>query len=138
MIKSSYIECFSERALYLSWKRVLASVGSDAKDFFGISIFTEKPKFHLEKLSKLIISNEYLPRRPFKYFAPKKTGTQRTKTVLKIEDAIVYQAIGNHIAEITYDDLNKTRNCVFGSVLNADVKKGVKLLEEDPEDYYFF
>lgn len=138
MKKSSYENCFSEKALLLSWERVLASVGADAKDYFGISLFNIDLDRNIKKLSNSLLDKKYIPQRAFKYFEPKKNGTQRTKTVLGIEDALVYQAISNHIAEIVYTQLKETDKSVFGSVLNKDVSKGVVLLDEDPDSYYFF
>ncbi|SDT05475.1 RNA-directed DNA polymerase [Winogradskyella sediminis] len=138
MKKSTYEKCFSKTSLKLSWERVISSVGADAKDYFGIGVFSRNTDIVLEELSKLIISEKYQPKRPFKYFEPKKSGTQRTKTVLNIEDALVFQAISNHIAELEYSNLNETNESVFGSVLNKDVSKGIKLLDEEPENFYFF
>lgn len=131
-------KCFAPKAMMLSWERANISIGSDAKDYFGISIYQSNIKKRLDQLSERILNGKYQPLRPFKYFEPKSTGTQRTKTVLNIEDALVYQAIGNHIAELLYQELEETRQSVFGSVLNANVKNGVKLLDEETEDYYFF
>lgn len=138
MKKSTYEKCFSKTSLKLSWERVISSVGADAKDYFGIGVFSRNTDIVLEKLSELIISEKYQPKKPFKYFEPKKSGTQRTKTVLNIEDALVFQAISNHIAELEYSNLNETNESVFGSVLNKDVTKGNKLLDEEPENFYFF
>lgn len=138
MKKSSYENCFSNSSLKLSWERVISSVGADAKDYFGINVFSINTDLILDKLSKKILSEKYQPKKPFKYFEPKKSGTQRTKTVLDIEDALVFQAISNHIAELEYSHLNETNKCVFGSVLNKDVSKGVELLEEEPENFYLF
>ena len=133
-----FLECFSYKAILLAWERVISSVGTDAKDYFGISVFNSNLDKHLKELTNNIVAGKYKPNRPFKYFEPKLNGTQRTKTVLNIEDAIVYQSIANHIAEVNYDYLFETRNLVFGSVLSPEVKKGVMLLDEDKEDYYFF
>lgn len=138
MKKSSYADCFSEKALLLSWERVLASVGADAKDYFGISLFSRELEQSLSNLSQLLQNKKYIPKRAFKYFEPKKNGTQRTKTVLGIQDALIYQAISNHIGEIFYDQLKETDKSVFGSLLHVDVVKGVSLLDEDPDSYYFF
>ncbi len=138
MKKSTFEDCFSKEAMLLSWERVLSSVGDDARDFFGISVFKENLDESLDKVIESITSSLYNPKRPFKYFEPKSTGTQRTKTVLGIEDALVYQAIANHIAELYYPLLLETNQSVFGSILNKDVSKGIKLLSEDPDDYYFF
>lgn len=133
-----FSKCFSNESMLLAWERVLSSVGTDAKDYFGISVYSNNLNKHLEELQKNILNGDYIPQRPFKYFEPKINGTQRTKTVLNIEDAIVYQAIANHIAESSYEYLSETRSFVFGSVLSADVKKGNKILEEDTIDFYFF
>lgn len=138
MKQSSYTECFSERALFLSWERVLASVGADAKDFFGINLFKGDLEKSLSDLRLRIQAKEYIPKRAFKYFEPKKNGTQRTKTVLGIQDALIYQAISNHIGEIYFDQLKETDKSVFGSLLHEDVNKGVSLLDEDPDSFYFF
>lgn len=139
MENSTYEKCFNKLSLRLAWERVIASVGADAKDYFGISIFNNDLDIMLDALSELLLSTKYIPRRPFKYFEPKKSGTQRTKTVLGIEDAIVFQAISNHIAELEYSSLKETSHCVFGSVLNVNVPKGVELLDENiPDEFYFF
>jgi hypothetical protein len=138
MYSNFFLNCFSADSLLLAWERVLASVGTDAKDYFGISIYASNLDKYLNDLSNSIVSGKYKPKRPFKYFEPKINGTQRTKTVLDIDDAIVYQAIANYIAQNNYEYLSETRHFVFGSVLNSAVKKGTKLLEEDTIDFYFF
>lgn len=138
MKKSTYEHCFSESSLKLSWERVISSVGADAKDYFGIGVFRNNTDKMLTSLSELLLSEKYQPKRPFKYFEPKKSGTQRTKTVLDIEDALVFQAISNHIAELEYSSLIETNECVFGSVLNENVSKGNNLLDEEPDNFYFF
>ena len=130
--------CFSKKALLLAWERYNASVGSDAKDYFGISVYSNQLESKLSSLSENLLKGTYKPRVPFKYFEPKKSGTQRTKTVLCIEDALVYQAMANYFGEELYDSLKETGSHVFGSVLNSDVKKGIEVLNEYPEDFYFF
>ncbi|GGW39149.1 RNA-directed DNA polymerase [Arenibacter certesii] len=138
MNSKGFKKCFSADSILLAWERVISSVGTDAKDYFGISIYSANLNQNLKKLSEELYNGEYNPTRPFKYFEPKINGTQRTKTVLGIKDAIVYQAIANYVAELTYDYFTETRHFVFGSVLSPDVKKGTSLLEEDGIDYYFF
>ncbi len=138
MHSNDFLNCFSPESILLAWERILSSVGTDAKDYFGINVFKSNLSFQLENLHNSLIDGNYTPERPFKYFEPKINGTQRTKTVLNIEDAIVYQAIANHVAELSYDYLSETRQFVFGSVLNSDVKKGVSILEDDLVDFYFF
>jgi len=129
---------FSIKDLRLAWERVISSVGTDTKDYFGISVYKSDIDRHLHALLKDLENDEYQPKRAFKYFEPKKVGTQRTKTVLSISDAIVYQAIADKIAYQMYGRLQEMKQHVFGSVLNENVVKGVELLEEDDPDFYFF
>ena len=129
---------FSEKDIELAWERVVASVGNDVKDYFGINVFDSNIAGHLKMTYDELDSNSYKPTRPFKYFEPKKCGTQRTKTVLNIKDAIIYQAIADKIGESVYELLDRNQNFVFGSVLNENVKKGVSILDEDEQDFYFF
>lgn len=132
------INIFTIEDLRLAWERVIASVGSDAKDYFGISVYKTNLNKHLTELNALLNDGKFLPSRPFKYYEPKKGGTQRTKTVLCISDAIIYQAIANKIALKVYEHLNETKHYVFGSVLNENIVKGTTLLNEDEPDFYFF
>jgi hypothetical protein len=129
---------FSSEDIELAWERVCASVGSDVKDYFGINVFDSNISLHLRTTFDELESNSYRPIRPFKYFEPKKCGTQRTKTVLGIKDAIVYQAIADKIGTELYQKLAKNKDFVFGSVLNENVSKGVDILDEDEPDFYFF
>jgi hypothetical protein len=129
---------FSSEDIELAWERVCVSVGSDVKDYFGINVFDSNISLHLKTTFDELESNSYRPIRPFKYFEPKKCGTQRTKTVLGIKDAIVYQAIADKIGTELYQRLAKNKDFVFGSVLNEDVSKGVDILDEDEPDFYFF
>jgi reverse transcriptase-like protein len=132
-------ECpFNLKDLRLAWERVNASVGTDTKDYFGISVYSSDLDKYLNELYQQLANNEYEPIRPFKYYEPKQGGTQRTKTVLRISDAIVYQAIADKIAFELYGHLSKTREYVYGSVLNENVSKGIDLLGEDDSDFYFF
>lgn len=129
---------FSNEDIELAWERVCASVGSDVKDYFGINVFDSNISLHLRTTFDELESNSYRPIRPFKYFEPKKCGTQRTKTVLGIKDAIVYQAIADKIGTELYQKLAKNKGFIFGSVLNENVSKGVDILDEDEPDFYFF
>ncbi|EPE2686955.1 RNA-directed DNA polymerase [Vibrio sp. Vb1554] len=129
---------FSEDDIELAWERVCASVGSDVKDYFGINVFSSNISLHLKEMFDELDENQYTPSKPFKYFEPKKCGTQRTKTVLNIKDAIVYQAIADKIGYLLYDKLSNNNDYVFGSVLNENVQKGVDVLDDDEPDFYFF
>ncbi|WP_305462980.1 RNA-directed DNA polymerase [Photobacterium leiognathi] len=129
---------FSEDDIELAWERVCASVGSDVKDYFGINVFGSNVNFHLKEMFDELDENIYIPSKPFKYYEPKKCGTQRTKTVLNIKDAIVYQAIADKIGVLLYGKLSRNKDYVFGSVLNENVQKGVEVLEDEEPDFYFF
>ena len=89
---------FDLNDLRLAWERVIASVGTDSKDYFGISVYSTDVDKYLSEIQEKLATNDYEPKRPFKYYEPKKTGTQRTKTVLRISDAIIYQAIADKVA----------------------------------------
>jgi len=131
-------DLFTGKDLRLAWERVNASVGTDSKDYFGINIYSTNVDKHLGALHKQLANDSFEPTRSFKYYEPKKSGTQRTKSVLRISDAIVYQAIADKVAFQLYDHLSKTKEHVFGSVLNENVTKGAELLNEEDPEFYFF
>jgi hypothetical protein len=108
------------------------------KDRFGINAFGAQLDKNLKQLSEKLISGKYTPQRGFKYYEPKSSGTQRTKTLLMIEDALVYQAIANVIAARNYDLLSEHDDFVFGSVLMPDSKEGTGLLNQENPKYFFF
>jgi hypothetical protein len=93
---------------------------------------------NLRYLSELLIAGEYKPSRPAKFYEPKATGTQRAKTILCIEDAIVYQCICDTIAFRSYTTTEKYENFVFGSVLNKEVQLGLDILTTENPRFYFF
>jgi hypothetical protein len=129
---------FSPNNLRLAWERMVRSNGKDIKDFFGIEIYSANLEKNLARLSEAIINGDFKPQRPFKYYEPKATKTHRTKSVLSIEDALVYQAIANTVATANYKRLEENNRFVFGSVLHPEVEKGLDLLNEIDADYYFF
>lgn len=129
---------FTYKALRLAYERVIKSSTSDVRNSFGESLYKLKLQQNLQNLSSTLEEKKYSPSRPFKYYEPKPLGTQRVKTVLSIEDSIVYQAIVNHIAEKVYDELETTSNCVFGNLLHENVKKGLSLLDEFNPNFKFF
>ncbi len=129
---------FSPDNLRLAWERMVRSNGKDIKDFFGIEIYSANLEKNLTRLSEAIITGEFKPQRPFKYYEPKASKTHRTKSVLSIEDALVYQAIANTVATANYKRLEENNRFVFGSVLHPEVEKGLDLLNETDADFYFF
>jgi hypothetical protein len=137
-LREIYKSYFSPQQLRLAWERMIRSNGRDVKDYFGIKLFGVSLQENLERLSDLIINGEFSPQRPFKYYEPKASGTQRTKSVLSIEDALIYQAIVNKIASENYKTLTSNNSFVFGSVLHPEVEKGMVLTEDAEAEFYFF
>jgi len=133
-----YEKYFSPNNLRLAWERMVRSNGKDIKDFFGIEIYSTNLDKNLIRLSEAIIKGEFKPQRPFKYYEPKPSKTHRTKSVLSIEDALVYQAIADKVAATNYKRLEENNSFVFGSVLHPEVEKGLDLLKEPDADFYFF
>jgi hypothetical protein len=136
--KIIYEKYFSPNNLRLAWERMLRSYGKDIKDFFGIEIYSTNLDKNLGRLSEEIIKGEFKPQRPFKYYEPKASKTHRTKSVLSIEDALIYQAIANTVATVNYKRLQENNSFVFGSVLHPEVEKGLDLLNEPDADFYFY
>ena len=129
---------FNPIALRLAWERMIRSTARDTKDYFGIELFNVNIELNLSRLSELLLSDCYKPSRPFKYYEPKPAGTHRTKTVLSVEDSLVYQAIGNQIGYKCYHLLAENNNAVFGSVLHPEVEKGEELMQSKEPSYYFY
>jgi len=129
---------FSPENLRLAWERMVRSNGKDIKDYFGIEVYSSNLEKNLSILSDAIINGKYKPQRPFKYYEPKASKTHRTKSVLNIDDALVYQAIANKVAAENYRRLAENNSFVFGSVLHPEVEKGVNLLNDPDADFYFF
>ena len=140
MVLEKYFNCDN---LKLAWERMLRWSDSTIKDHWGISVFEANLDDNLGRLSNKLINNQYEPIRPQKFYVPKSSGTQRTKTILMIEDAIVYQAIVNIIAYENYDKIEEFYLCVFGNVLNEEVKFGENLISnksdlKSPPSYFFY
>lgn len=133
-----FLKYFSPDNLRLAWERMIRSNGKDIKDFFGIEIYSANLEKNLKRFSNAIVNGEFKPLRPFKYYEPKASKTHRTKSILSIEDALVYQAIADTIAASNYKRLEENNRFVFGSVLHPEVEKGIDLLKEDDAEFYFF
>ncbi len=129
---------FNPSNLRLAYYRVQCWTDKTVKDQVGLRAFGVNLEENCKNLSELIYSGNYKARRGVKFYVPKASMTLRTKTLLFIEDAIVYQAIANKVAESNYTVLNDQQSFVFGSVLNKEVTKGVALLEEEEPNYFFF
>lgn len=131
-------EYFDISNLRIAWERCIRDTNRDVKDYAGIDLFGFSIEENLQNLSELLLSGEYKPSRPAKFYEPKSTGTQRTKTILCIEDAIVYQCIIDSIATRAYEESNQYESFVFGSVLHSEVALGTSILKSDNPKFYFF
>ena len=129
---------FNEENLKLAYYRVVCWPERLVKDRFGIHAFGSNLELNCKNLAKKLENGEYTPQKGFKYYEPKSSGTQRTKTLLFIEDALVYQAIANVIASNVYPQLSDTEDFVYGSVLMPDVAKGVEIFKEQNQNFFFF
>ena len=131
-------EYFNVDNLELAYYRVKCWPDRLVKDRFGINAFGANLENNLKLLSEKIISCNYSPQKGFKFYEPKSSGTQRTKTLLMIEDALVYQAISNKIAQKVYPQLAENENFVFGSVLSPNVRLGQDILKTENPNLFFF
>ncbi|MBK6699271.1 MAG: hypothetical protein IPG55_05105 [Saprospiraceae bacterium] len=129
---------FGIENLKLAYYRIVCWPERLVKDRFGIHAFGAQLDKNLAQLSDKILSGSYTPQRGFKYYEPKSSGTQRTKTLLMIEDALVYQSIANVIASRNYDLLAEHEDFVFGSVLMPDTKGGYEILKQANPKFFFF
>lgn len=124
--------------LRIAWERCLRDTNRDVKDYAGIDLFGFSFEENLQNLSEVLLSGEYKPSRPAKFYEPKSTGTQRSKTILCIEDAIVYQCIIDTLATRAYEESNQYESFVFGSVLHSEVALGTSILKTENPKFYFF
>lgn len=137
-MSSTFEKYFNKENLKLAYYRVVCWPERIVKDRFGINAFGANLDVNCENLSSKLLKGEYIPQKGFKFYMPKSSGTQRTKTLLFIEDAIVYQAIANEIAYNVYPQISQTEDFVYGSVLTSDTSKGVEILNESKPNYFFF
>ncbi|CAN5456418.1 hypothetical protein BH11BAC3_BH11BAC3_07500 [soil metagenome] len=129
---------FSPDAIKLAYYRVNCWQDRMVKDLLGLRAFNNDLDINCKYLSEKILTGNYKPQAGLKYYVPKPSKTQRTKTLLMVEDALVYQAIANKIAERAYSHVKEHDNFVFGSVLHPEVIKGIELLKEEEPVYFFF
>jgi hypothetical protein len=129
---------FNEENLKLAYYRVVCWQERIIKDRFGINAFGANLELNCRNLSDKLYNCEYIPQKGFKFYMPKSSRTQRTKTLLFIEDAIVYQAIANVIASQVYPQLSETEDFVYGSVLVPEVAKGVDIFKDEDQNFFFF
>ncbi len=136
-MSSVYQKYFNHDAIKLAFHRVQCWPERMIKDQVGIRAFRAQLDKNCDQLSQHIFEGKFKAQRGFKFYVPKASKTMRTKGVLSIEDAIVYQAIANSIAEKSYEVLDQFSPFVFGSVLNEEVKNGVDILKGEKPIFFF-
>lgn len=132
------LKYFNIEAIKLAFFRVQCWPDKTVKDQVGLKAFGHNLEDNARHLHEKILNGKYSPQRGFKFYTPKSSRTLRTKTMLEVEDALVYQAIANKIAEIHQPKLAELEDFVFGSVLAPDVTKGTDLMNEKEPNYFFF
>ena len=132
----AFKNAFSPKAMRLAWERYIRTHQREAKDYIGIKAFGRNIEANLHGLSADVCAGRFRPTIPAKVFKPKASGMQRTISILRVEDALVYQALANRAAFKTFDSLAKTSDFVFGAVLHPSVKRGLKALDSGPDDLY--
>jgi retron-type reverse transcriptase len=132
------LKYFNPKSIELAFHRVQCWTDKLVKDQVGIRAFKVDLEKNCQNLSEKIISGKYKAQRGFKFYVPKSSKTLRTKAVMFIEDAILYQAFADKLAQQHYDTLDQYNSFVFGSVLNVEVKKGVSILDEEKPNFFFF
>lgn len=137
-MQKTYNKYFNSDNLKLAYFRVLCWPDRTVKDQVGLRAFGKNIDENCQNFSQKILQGEYQPKRGFKYYMPKASGTTRTKTLLDVEDALIYQAIANVIAESAYELLAENDEFVFGSILSPEVTKGTSILKEIEPNYFFF
>ncbi|MBN2664272.1 MAG: hypothetical protein JXR68_11535 [Bacteroidales bacterium] len=129
---------FNKKNFLLAWERVNRWSDRTIKDHYGLSIYRNNLDTAIDILIDKLFNKQYVPVRPQKFFVPKASRMQRTKTMLVIDDALVFQAIANIIAAENYDKLAINNSFVFGSVLCDEVKLGTAIFEMEGEKNFFF
>jgi hypothetical protein len=137
-MSSVYQKYFNPEAIKLAFHRVQCWTDKTVKDQVGLRAFAANLDKNCKSFSEKILLGNYKPQRGFKFYVPKSSKTLRTKGVLFLEDAIVYQAIVNVIAKQSYDTLDQYSQFVYGSILNEEVKKGTEILNEEKPNFFFF
>jgi hypothetical protein len=129
---------FNPEAIKLAFHRVQCWPEKMVKDQVGLRAFGSSLNKNCLLLSEKLVDGNYTPQVGFKFYLPKSSLTNRTKTLLYVEDAIVYQAIANQLAVDSYGLLNDHESFVFGSVLTKEASLGTTLFKEEKPNFFFF
>ena len=102
---SLWDEFLSPDNLQLAWNRVVRSIHGDTKDRLALSAFNHSLARNLKLVRSQIERDTYEPSVALKMYQPKRAGTLRGLSILTVQDRVVYQAIGNVVANHTNAEL---------------------------------
>lgn len=128
----TYQEVFSPRGVKLAYNRIRAALREGQLSYcdrVGYDDFDSSES--REALSELLLSGDYVPTRPPKFYEVKPSYLQRTFTLLPARDDIVYHAIINHIATRAYAKLKTNEGLALSNRLNPSVERGLQVLDEE-------
>src|SRR5258706_9055668 len=94
-------EAYELKNLRRAWRWLNTNTETQFKNYFrhiyrAYAIAAEE---NLRDLQKRLVDGTFQPTHATKLYFPKKSGIQRTFTLLTVEDQIVYQALVNVIAD---------------------------------------
>ena len=110
---------FSIANLRLAWRRLNTNTQVIFKNYFRdiYRAYAISLDENLKDLRERLLNESYLPLQATKLFLPKKSGLQRTYSLLCVEDQIVYQALVNIVANRFYPKAKpKYNKIVFGNL----------------------
>lgn len=94
-------EAFDIKNLRYSWRWLNTNPDAHYKNYFRhiYRAYSISAEDNLYDLHKRLTKDTFQPTHATKLYLPKKSGVQRTYTLLTVEDQIVYQALINIVAE---------------------------------------
>ena len=107
---SLWDDFLSRENFQLAWARIIRSMHGDTKDRLALRAFNHSLDRNLKLLRSQIERDTYEPSTALKLYQPKRAGTLRTLSILTVADRIVYQAMGNVIANQSNSDLQVFAN----------------------------
>ena len=94
-------EAFHLDNLRRAWRWLNTNPDALYKNYFRhiYRAYAISAESNLDELHKRLVKGTFQPTHATKLYFPKKSGIQRTYTLLTVEDQIVYQALANVVAE---------------------------------------
>jgi retron-type reverse transcriptase len=96
-----------------AWERVIRSSHAENKDRIALRAFSAHLTYNLRDIIEEVTAGTYNPARAPTLYLPKPARTLRSIPVLSVRDRVLYQAMGNIIAEEASPHLAPLANHVF-------------------------